>query len=52
VLIVLKPRVQVKDVVHAAPAKLEERDAELGQQGNADAEVFRRLFFREAARRR
>ena len=51
-LIFFEPRIQVNLVVHAAPAKLDERDPELGEESDTDPEIGRGLLFCEAANRR
>ena len=43
-LILIKPGIQVKLVINAAPPQLEGRDIQLGEQRDPDAEIGRRLF--------
>jgi hypothetical protein len=50
VLIVLKPRIQVNDIVHTTSAELDVRDAELDEEGDPDAQVDSGLAFSEASR--
>ena len=47
---VVQPGVEVKSVPDAAAPKANRRDAKPVEEGDADAEVLRRLVFREAAR--
>jgi hypothetical protein len=48
-LIFFEPRIEVNPVVHAAAPELDERNPELGKQGNADAEIPGGVLFRKAA---
>lgn len=51
-LIFVKPGIQVKLVVHTAPPDLDERDSQLGEQRDPNAEVRRRLFLGQTPSRR
>ena len=46
---VIKPGIQVKLVINATATDLDEGNVEFGEQRHANAEILRRLFFREAA---
>jgi hypothetical protein len=52
VLIFVKPGIKVKAVVDATSTELDERDTELGEQRDPDAEVLGRLFLSKAANSR
>ena len=50
--IFIKPDVEVKLVIHAAPPDLDEGDVELGKQRDPDTEVRCRLFLGQTPGRR
>lgn len=43
-LILVKPRIQVKLVINTAPPQLDGRDIQFGEQRDPDTEIRRRLF--------